>query len=128
MDALLDRCAGIDNHVNKISPLSSQRWLITLSNGLQVQVPETNPLHREKRRILLENASTLNGPLIVDDVETLIRAAIDGVGLAFVQTSVWHRNSQVGNSSACWMIGVNRSLDSSSITRAGGSSLLRSRP
>jgi len=26
----------------------------------------------------------VNGPLIVDDVETLIRAAIDGVGLAFV--------------------------------------------
>jgi len=27
---------------------------------------------------------SVNGPLIVDDVETLIRAAIDGVGLAFV--------------------------------------------
>jgi DNA-binding transcriptional LysR family regulator len=27
---------------------------------------------------------SINGPLIVDDVETLIRAAIDGVGLAFV--------------------------------------------
>ena len=26
----------------------------------------------------------VNGPLIVDDVETLVRAAIDGVGLAFV--------------------------------------------
>ena len=26
----------------------------------------------------------VNGPLIVDDVETLIRAAIDGIGLAFV--------------------------------------------
>ncbi len=26
----------------------------------------------------------VNGPLVVDDVETLIRAAIDGVGLAFV--------------------------------------------
>jgi len=25
------------NHVHKISPLSSQRWLITLSNGLQLQ-------------------------------------------------------------------------------------------
>ena len=25
------------NHVNKMSPLSSQRWLITLSNGLQLQ-------------------------------------------------------------------------------------------
>src|SRR3974377_2025380 len=26
----------------------------------------------------------VNGPLLVDDVETLVRAAIDGVGLAFV--------------------------------------------
>ena len=26
----------------------------------------------------------VNGPLIVDDVETLVRAAIDGIGLAFV--------------------------------------------
>jgi DNA-binding transcriptional LysR family regulator len=26
----------------------------------------------------------VNGPLIVDDVEILIRAAVDGVGLAFV--------------------------------------------
>ena len=26
----------------------------------------------------------MNGPLIVDDVETLVRAAIDGVGLTFV--------------------------------------------
>jgi DNA-binding transcriptional LysR family regulator len=26
----------------------------------------------------------VNGPLIVDDVETLVRAAIDGVGLAYV--------------------------------------------
>jgi DNA-binding transcriptional LysR family regulator len=26
----------------------------------------------------------VNGPLIVDDVETLLRAAIDGVGIAFV--------------------------------------------
>ncbi len=26
----------------------------------------------------------VNGPLIVDDVETLVRAAIDGVGLALV--------------------------------------------
>jgi DNA-binding transcriptional LysR family regulator len=26
----------------------------------------------------------VNGPLIVDDVETLVRASIDGVGLAFV--------------------------------------------
>ena len=26
----------------------------------------------------------MNGPLIVDDVETMVRAAIDGVGLAFV--------------------------------------------
>jgi len=25
------------NHVHKISPLSSQRWLITLSNGMQLQ-------------------------------------------------------------------------------------------
>ncbi len=26
----------------------------------------------------------VNGPLIVDDVETMIRASVDGVGLAFV--------------------------------------------
>jgi len=26
----------------------------------------------------------VNGPLVVDDVEILVRAAIDGVGLAFV--------------------------------------------
>ena len=26
----------------------------------------------------------MNGPLIVDDVEILVRAALDGVGLAFV--------------------------------------------
>jgi DNA-binding transcriptional LysR family regulator len=29
-------------------------------------------------------AVTVNGPLIVDDVEVMIRAAIDGVGLAFM--------------------------------------------
>jgi len=32
-------------------------------------------------------AVSVNGPLIVDDVELLIRAAIDGVGLAFVPES-----------------------------------------
>jgi DNA-binding transcriptional LysR family regulator len=26
----------------------------------------------------------VNGPLIVDDVETMVRAALDGVGLAFI--------------------------------------------
>jgi DNA-binding transcriptional LysR family regulator len=34
----------------------------------------------------------VNGPLIVDDVEILLRAAIDGVGVAFVseETAVPH--------------------------------------
>jgi DNA-binding transcriptional LysR family regulator len=38
----------------------------------------------------------VNGPLIVDDVETLIRAAIDGVGLALCQMNGRHRNSKAG--------------------------------
>jgi DNA-binding transcriptional LysR family regulator len=64
----------------------------------------------------------VNGPLVVDDVEIVIRAALDGIGLAFVGEDKSVSISRVARSSACWTIGASRSPDSSFITRAGDSS------
>jgi DNA-binding transcriptional LysR family regulator len=49
---------------------------------------------------------TVNGPLIVDDVEVMIRAAIDGVGLAFASEEDVRRTTRVAHSCACSRIGV----------------------
>src|SRR5687767_764529 len=50
---------------------------------------------RQGRSIL---AIAVNGPLIVDDVEIMIRAGSDGVGPAFMSESTPSRTSQVGHS------------------------------
>lgn len=62
----------------------------------------------------------VNGPLIVDDVELVIGAALDGTKLNNI--------SPKGRSFACWTTGVSHSPDSSSITRAGDNSPPRWRP
>ena len=64
----------------------------------------------------------VNGPLILDDVETMIRAAVSGVGLAFTLEEHVAPTSRVGYSCACSKIGARRSRAIFCITRAGGSS------
>jgi len=64
----------------------------------------------------------VNGPLIVDDVEIVIRAAIDGVAWHSYPRNTPRCISLVGHLYACWKIGASRSQVSSSTTRAGGSS------
>ena len=39
---------------------------------------------KSKQSLSVAVSFAVNGPLIIDDVETLIRAAVDGIGLAFV--------------------------------------------
>src|SRR5438876_9113399 len=51
----------------------------------------------------------VNGPLIVDDVETLVRAAIDGVGLAFVSDERIEPQLASGDLAASCRIGANHS-------------------
>jgi hypothetical protein len=69
----------------------------------------------------------VNGPLIVDDLEMVTRAAIDGVGLAFMSRSTRRRISQAEHWCAYWKTGASRFLVSFSITPVGGSSQPRYR-
>src|SRR2546423_11925096 len=46
----------------------------------------------------------VNGPLVVDDVELMVRAAIDGVGLAFVSDDRTTHHAASGHSFECWKI------------------------
>ena len=61
-------------------------------------------------------------PLIVDDVETVVRAGIDSIGVAFVSDERVMPQLRAGNLSPCWRIGVSRSQAFSCITQAGGNS------
>jgi len=54
-------------------------------------------------------------------MDMAIRAAIDGIGLAFSLEEYVGRTSRAVHSCASLRIGVLRSLGSSSITQAGGS-------
>jgi DNA-binding transcriptional LysR family regulator len=51
-------------------------------------------------------AVSVNGPLILDDLDLVIRAAIDGAGLAFMAEDRARRTSQAERSSACSTIGA----------------------
>jgi len=64
---------------------------------------------------------TVNGPLIVDDVEIMVRAAIDGVGLAFMSEERAAPHLASGSSCACSKTGARRSPDSSFTTPVNGS-------
>jgi DNA-binding transcriptional LysR family regulator len=44
----------------------------------------------------------VNGPLIVDDVELLVRAAVEGLGLAFMSEELAAQHLGKGRSCACW--------------------------
>ena len=55
----------------------------------------------------------VNGPLITNDIGLLTRAALDGVGLAFMSKSKPLRISRPAHWSGCWRIGARRFLGSS---------------
>jgi hypothetical protein len=69
----------------------------------------------------------VNGPLITNDIGLLTRAAIDGVGLAFMSEEQAGPHRARGPSCGCSKTGAHHSLDSFCTTRAGGSSPLHSR-
>jgi len=48
----------------------------------------------------------VNGPLVVDEVELMVRAAIDGVGLAFVSDDRTGTTSRAVHLFGCWKIGA----------------------
>ena len=60
----------------------------------------------------------MNGPLVVDDVELLVRAALDGIGLAFVSDERVESQLESGELIRVLGIGVNRFPDSSFSIRA----------
>jgi hypothetical protein len=66
------------------------------------------------------------GPLNVDDVDLVIRAALEGVGLAYLgEDRAAHHTSILARSGASSRIGVSRSRGSSCITQADDRSLRR---
>lgn len=67
----------------------------------------------------------VNGPLIVDDVDVVIKAGVDGVGLAYMTEENAAAHLASGRSRVCWKTGVNLSRGSSFIPRAGGNKPLR---
>jgi DNA-binding transcriptional LysR family regulator len=73
-----------------------------------------------------ELSVAVNGPLIVDDVELLVRAPLTASDLPSCRRNSRRRLLPRARSCACWTTGASRSLDSSSITRAGGSNRRRS--
>src|SRR6059036_1347336 len=69
----------------------------------------------------------VNGPLIVDDVEIMVRAAVDAWGWRSCRRTAPRRTSRMGNSCVCSKIGARRSRASSSTTPVNGSCQRRSR-
>ena len=72
-------------------------------------------------------AVAVDGPLVVDDVQLLIRAAIDGVGLTFLMEEQAARISPAARWFACSKTGASRSPATFCTIRAGGSSPPRCR-
>jgi DNA-binding transcriptional LysR family regulator len=72
-------------------------------------------------------AVAVDGPLVVDDVHLLIRAAIDGVGLTFLWRSTPRHISRTGSWCACSKTGASRSPATSCTTPADGNSPRRCR-
>lgn len=54
----------------------------------------------------------VEGPLVVDDLEIVIRAAMHGVGLAFISDDDAAPHLASGALVACYRIGASRTLDS----------------
>jgi DNA-binding transcriptional LysR family regulator/antitoxin (DNA-binding transcriptional repressor) of toxin-antitoxin stability system len=73
-------------------------------------------------------AVDVSGPLIVDDADLMIRAAVDGLGLTFPSRSTSRHRSRAARSCVCWTTGVRRSLAIFSTIRVGGSSRPRCQP
>lgn len=64
----------------------------------------------------------VNGPLIVDDLDLVIRAALEGVGFAYMSEKRQRRTSRAEPWCACWKTGVNPFLASSSTIPVVGNS------
>ena len=66
---------------------------------------------------------SVDGPLVTDDVDVMVHAALDGAGVAFTLRSTWPRTFKVERWCGSWRTGAHHSPGISFTTPAGDSNL-----